>query len=300
MGSVLLAMKAVRSWKGLALLAGIGLVGAAAAVFHLGTILAQPVHRPVGDVPQHPPFVEVQFESRSGSALYGWFARAEPSKGSVALLHGVRADRRSMLGRAEFLYDEGYSVLLFDFQAHGESEGERITFGQLEALDARSAVKFLKQQSPGDPVAAIGTSLGGAACVLGPEPLEVDAIVLEAVYPDVRQAIRNRLRIRFGSPGAWLEPLLSLQLKPRMGIDPKKLRPVDAIGSLRAPVLLVAGESDRRTTVAEVRESFDAAPDPKEMWTVAGAAHVDFHRHSKDAYEATVLEFLQRYMRRTS
>ena len=35
-------------------------------------------------------------------------------------------------------------VLLFDFQAHGESTGEHITFGYLER-DAQAAIDFLRR-----------------------------------------------------------------------------------------------------------------------------------------------------------
>ena len=58
-------------------------------------------------------------------------------------MHGVRANRLVMLARARFLHKAGYAVLLFDFQAHGESSGKRITFGHLEGLDASAAVTFL-------------------------------------------------------------------------------------------------------------------------------------------------------------
>jgi alpha/beta superfamily hydrolase len=52
-------------------------------------------------------------------------------------MHGVRANRLSMVERARFLSYAGYSVLLFDFQGHGESTGQHITFGYLESKDAR-------------------------------------------------------------------------------------------------------------------------------------------------------------------
>jgi len=204
-----------------------------------------------------------------------------------------------MVGRAEFLHANGYSVLLVDLQAHGESEGDQITFGLLEAEGVHSAVEFLRDRLPGEPIGAIGTSLGGAACLLGSEPLQVDALVLEAVYPDVKQAIRNRLQIRFGWVGGWLAPLLTVQIRPRLGIDAEQLRPVDRISDIVAPVLIVAGEKDRRTSLAESSALYSAAPNPKEMWVIPGAFHVDFHRHAPDAYETRVLEFFGKHMRPT-
>ncbi len=286
----------LRSWRVLAAFGGLALLAASGAIYHAGSLLARPASRFVGEAPGHLPLAEVRFRSGSGSELRGWFARGEPGRGGVVLLHGLRADRRSMLRRAAFLDEAGYSVLLFDFQAHGESDGERITFGALEALDAQAAVRFLRRRLPGEPLGAIGTSLGGAACLVGAEPLGLDALVLEAVYADVREAIRNRLRLRLGPLGSWLEPLLTVQMKARMGIDPDALRPIDAVSRLRSPALFVAGEVDRRTTPAEVEKLFEAAPHPKAMWTVRGAAHVDFHRHAGKRYEAVILDFLRGHM----
>ena len=89
------------------------------------------------------------------------------------LLHGVRGNRLAMLRRARLLHAEGFSVLLFDFQAHGESAGRRITFGRLEGLDAAAAVAFLLQRLPNERIGAIGSSLGGASALLCPAPLPV-------------------------------------------------------------------------------------------------------------------------------
>ena len=59
----------------------------------------------------------------------GWYSPGRPGAGAVLLLHGVRGDRRAMLGRARFLHQAGYAVMLLDLPSHGASSGERITFG---------------------------------------------------------------------------------------------------------------------------------------------------------------------------
>lgn len=41
--------------------------------------------------------------------------------------------------------------------------------------------------------------LGGAAVVLCSVRQEFDALILEAVYPTIKQAVANRLRMRFGT-----------------------------------------------------------------------------------------------------
>jgi fermentation-respiration switch protein FrsA (DUF1100 family) len=282
--------------RGLAWLAlGVAVVGAGSVWLAAGSLVA-PATRPVGAPPSDLPFEAVTFPSDSGSHLRGWLAAASPERGAVVLLHSVRSDRRAMLDRARFLYRAGFSVLLFDFQAHGESPGQLITLGHLEAHDARAAVAFVRQRRPGAAVGAIGTSLGGAACVLGSSPLPVDALVLEAVYPTIEDAVANRLRLRFGAAGAALAPLLLLQLEARLGVAAAALRPADVIGSRPGPLLVVAGTQDRRTSLAESRRLFERAPGPKRFWAVEGARHQDLHRFAGRQYERTILEFLGEFL----
>jgi fermentation-respiration switch protein FrsA (DUF1100 family) len=108
--------------------------------------------------------------SASGSRLSAWFIPGAPHGGAVLLMHGVRANRLEMLDRARLLHREGFAVLLFDFQAHGESAGAAITFGYLESKDARAAFDELRRRAPGERIGVVGVSLGGAAAVLADPP----------------------------------------------------------------------------------------------------------------------------------
>jgi alpha/beta superfamily hydrolase len=90
-----------------------------------------------------------------------------------------------MVERARFLRRAGYSVLLIDFQATGETTGEHITFGWKESRDVLAAIDFVRQTDPITPVAIIGSSLGGVAALLATPPLKIGALVLEEVYPTI-------------------------------------------------------------------------------------------------------------------
>jgi fermentation-respiration switch protein FrsA (DUF1100 family) len=230
----------------------------------------------------------VRVLSPAAGTLKGWLVPGRRGAGAVLILHGVRASRLDMLARARFLHAAGHTVLLFDSRAHGESGGQRITFGYLESIDARTILGFLRWSVPGERIGIIGVSLGGAAVLVGPQPLGVQALVLEAVYPTLEEAIDNRLALRLGVLGPALSPLLTLQLRPRLGFSTDGLRPIDAIDRVGAPVLVIAGAEDRHTTLAQSRRLYARAQAPKEMWEVPGAGHVDFHRAARAEYEARV------------
>ena len=276
--------------------AAAGAIGFATLLI-LGATLAAPARARIGPAPPDLGCVPVRIPSDSGSRLSGWLVPGAPGGGAVLLLHSVRSNRREMIERARFLRDAGYASLLFDFQAHGESPGERITFGFLESRDARAALEYLRSRLPSERIGAIGVSQGAAAALVGRVPLAVDALVLEAVYPDLEQAVANRIEIRLGPLGRHLAPLLLWQVEPRLGFDPGRLAPQSGIASLRAPLLLIAGSEDRHTRLPESRRLFDRAPEPKEFWAVRGAAHQNFHRFAPAAYERRVLGFFDRYLR---
>jgi fermentation-respiration switch protein FrsA (DUF1100 family) len=132
--------------------------------------------------------------------------------------------------------------------------------------------------------------------VLAAERAQPDAAVLEAVFPTIAEAVDNRLAMRVGVLSRVLGPLLLLQLKPRLGVGPDDLRPVEAIKKLRCPVLVMAGSSDRHTTEPQTRALFAAANEPKELWLASGAGHVDLLRHDGEGYRQHVLAFLSRYL----
>ncbi len=262
-----------------------------------GSFLSAPARATVGNLPSDLVGKPVEFSSDSGATLHGWLIQGQKGVGAIVLMHGVRATRLSMIDRARFLSQAGYTVLLFDFQAHGESSGDHITFGYLESMDARSAVRYLRANAPGERVGVIGVSMGGAAILLSSPPLDIEAMVLEMVYPTVDQAISNRLATRFGRVGSLLVPLLSWQLKPRLGVGADELRPIDKVSQISAPKFFIAGSEDKYTLLNESRQMFESARDPKELWIVNGAGHEDLYGFDGHEYERRVLDFFSRYLR---
>ncbi len=269
------------------------ILAVAGGVYGLGWALSRPVQKEVGPAPRDLAETEaVTFSSGSGSVIHGWFSPAPSASASVLLLAGVRANRLSMVRRAAFLRRAGYTTLLIDFQATGESVGNAITFGWRERFDVLAAVHYLNARMPGRPVAVLAVSLGGAATLLATPPLDVQAAVLEAVYPSIDRAIVNRLRIRIGPLAPAVAPLLLVQLRPRLGISADELKPVAHIGMLRCPLLLVGGTIDQHTTVDDTQLMYAAAREPKELWLIPGAAHVDYLEFTGDVYQRRILAFL--------
>lgn len=234
----------------------------------------------------------VSFKSDSGANVTGWWCPISNDRGAVLLLPGIRANRLSMVEHARFLRHAGYSILLIDFQATGETKGDRITFGWKESRDVLAAIRFIREMQPSVRIAIIGTSLGGAAALLATPPLRVDALILEAVYPTIEIATTNRLQNYLGPIGRFAAPLLLMQLHARLGVSISDLRPLDHIENVSCPIFLMSGEKDRNTRQEDTRMLFSRAKSPKQLWFVPNAAHVDLHKAATAEYESRVLAFL--------
>jgi alpha-beta hydrolase superfamily lysophospholipase len=217
----------------------------------------------------------------------------------ILLLHAVRADRTMMISRARLFQRHGFSTLLIDLQAHGETPGTAITFGKRESDDVVAAIAWIKNRAPNRKVGIVGCSMGGAATLLAPQPLGVDAVVLESVYPRIGLAVENRVRLRLGPLAPLVTPMLFWQLRSRLHLEPEELEPIRSIGQLGAPVLIAAGSDNQHTTLSETKALYVAAREPKELWILTGAKHQDLLHFDTSGYEAHVLRFLTQHLRET-
>src|SRR6266568_5872661 len=276
----------------LAISAAAAIVGVA-VVFAIGWALAAPVQTHVGKPPEDLGARAVEIKSNSGATVHGWWCPTTTSRGAVLLLPGIRANRLSMVDRARFLRGAGYSVLLIDFQATGETKGDHITFGWKESGDVLAAINFVRHIDPTACVAIIGSSLGGVAALLATPPLRVDGLVLEEVYPTIEIATRNRMENYLGRVGRILTPILLNQLQWRLRVSASQSRPVDHIANVECPVLILSGEKDRNSRPSDTQMLFERARSPKQLWFVPNAGHVDLHRAARVDYESRVIAFLE-------
>ncbi len=260
-------------------------------LYFIGSYLTKSSNTTIGLPPSKLNAIQLQINEISG-----WFHQSDTSNKCVLLLHGVRSNKLSMVNRAEFLNQLGYSTLLIDLQAHGETPGDDITFGLKESDNVKSAIDFLKSKKC-QKIGAIGVSLGGASILLGNKPANLDAVILEAVYPSIDQAVINRIEQRLGAFAAnLLAPTLYYQIPLRQNISLNSLKPINAISTLKAPVLIIGGSEDQHTRIEETKNLFATANEPKNLWIINQAAHVDFHSFAKDQYEARISDFFSRYL----
>lgn len=287
------AAKPVVRWLALLSLAALALFLLAAWL--VGSRQSAPVNQPVAKAT--PPAIDVMLRADDGLSIAGTYWPGSSVRApAVLLLHGNDASREAMRPVGAWLAGQGYAALAIDFRGHGESARVERSFGYHEARDAHTAFRWLKARQGGAKVAIIGSSLGGAASLIGENgPVPADALVLQAVYPDIRRAIRNRIATRLGrGPAAVIEPALSYQARLRIGVWPDSLAPIHSLPAYRGPLLIIGSEDDSYTPAAETRALARAAGKRAELWLVSGVDHAGLVAGSNAAWRDRVGQFLSR------
>ena len=242
----------------------------------------------------------VTLAAADGSAIVGTYMASKADRApAVLLLHGNGSSRAQFENLAPWLAAHGYATLAIDFRGHGESAQVARSFGLFEARDAKAAFDWLKAKQGGARIGIVGTSLGGASALLGKDgPLPADALVLQAVYPDMRRAIRNRITAKAGGVIAKVaEPLLSFQSRPRFGVWPDAISPVTALPVYAGPVMIIGGALDQYTPPSESSQMAHSARHLERLWLVEGLDHEAVTTLDSSTYRAALLAYFDRRLR---
>ncbi|CAN7448471.1 alpha/beta hydrolase [Mesorhizobium caraganae] len=275
----------------------VGLGAAACVVYwHIGTMLIAREPRQALAEPGDLPIARVVLDQAGAPELVGWVADRNGSCGSIVLLHGRGANRLALVQRAKLLFDAGYSIVLFDLSGHGESGGAIQGFGYTEGQDAARIIAFARQRFPGERLGAVGSSLGAAAFVFAAQQAPADAYVLEQLYASLRETTAWRMPFHFWR-GFQADVLLA-QMPLRLGLNADNAKPVDHLGKIGEPLMLLAGSIDPFIDRGQVLALQNAAVGSELVW-FEGAGHVDLLRYDQPRYRDVVLPFLATKLCRT-
>jgi len=273
----------------------IAFVGYAAVSAFFAWRLTSPMRRLVGAVPPELPSTTqvVSFPARDGIRLSGWFVPRDNATTAVVLLHGNGASRLQVLARVRLFHEAGFAVLLYDARGHGLSDGDMISVGWFETADLLGALDFVRTKGL-NRFGCLGISQGAATIALAAEqlPPEVAWVILESSYPTMRDALDRRFRYYVHLPG-WLAGGLFMPFaEMRLGVAIDHIAPLSHIKHLRCPVFVLGGTNDQHALPESTKALFDAAKEPKEIWLVTGAKHVDLYGFAQQEYAKRVLAFV--------
>ncbi len=242
-------------------------------------------------------FEPVEFKATDGLTLRGVWIPTQNSDKAVIILHGHRGSYDFDLYRAPSLHEAGFNVLLFDFRAHGRSEGKRMTFGYEERRDMLGAVNFLLGRGICH-IGLLGFSYGGIVSMLfAPEYPGVEAVISDGGPARMRTAIAVR-GVEMGFP-RWLTKLFAWLILSmtslRLGANLFKYEPVRWVGKISPrPIFFIHGEHDQY--LPDFDDLYEAAKPPKELWRLPDAGHTTASQFYPEEHAHRVIKFFNRYL----
>jgi fermentation-respiration switch protein FrsA (DUF1100 family) len=234
-------------------------------------------------------FQAVDLITKDGIRLSAWYT--PPKNGTVILLaHGYGDNRPEwvhvLLAKAD------YGVLAWDARAHGESDGEISTVGYFEVLDVKAGLDYVTAQPNIEHIGAWGGSMGGATMIRAAAQFpQIEALVVDSPYSSLDDEFDYLV------PYPFINPLVKFFAEIQTGLDINNLRPVDEIVKISPrPVYIIQGTGDKVVPTDTAEQLFNAAGEPRFMWTEENVIHLGMYLDNPRKYERRVIVFFDEYL----
>ena len=278
-----------RLFLGRVLMAAVGIIVALIAVASW-TMVSQAVvaeREPVEVTPldYEMAYEDIEFSPRkpeeraedSPITLRGWWipgpAPDNDTESAIIVVHGLDSNRARdpdlYMPLIRDLRDRGFSVIMFDMRAHGESDGEIMSAGYFERYDVLGAMDVVETRFgiPAERIGVLGFSMGGVAALLGAaEEPRLRALVVDSAFANIDDLFASEVADRTPLP-EWtigvLKPGMEIVARVRYGIPLSALKPEEFVGELDIPLLLTHSEDDDRIATDHSERIAAAATHPE-------------------------------------
>jgi dipeptidyl aminopeptidase/acylaminoacyl peptidase len=238
------------------------------------------------------------------AALVSWVVdpAARPAKGTVLLMHGVRMGKESLVRVGVALSDAGYRAVMVDLRGHGESSGRYLTYGAVEATDAKTVLDAVAaSDGPLGCVGAYGFSYGASVALeLGALDPRVKAVVAVSPFASLREVFgdyrRKYLPLPFRLlPDAWFEAAVD-DASFIASFDPDASAPLRAVGHSGANMLMIHGAADTQVPDRHSRALVAAAGSRAALVSVPRAGHDDMPADSTGIVRHQTVAWFDRWL----
>lgn len=200
---------------------------------------------------------------------------AEPSKGTVLMLHGINSKKEHMIWLARWLTSAGYKCIAWDSRGHGESDISKVTFGMKEKNDTEELFQYLKKQGEiKSPVMIYGHSMGAAIALQWlPAHPEFQSAVLAAPFARLSDVMDYQAKKRMYGALIPLVPLIKSNVKSEAHYEPNNINPVDDVKNISCPLLVFHGKKDQVTPLEQSEKISAASHHPKSKRIITDGSH---------------------------
>jgi uncharacterized protein len=201
------------------------------------------------------PCEEVFLTTPDGEKINGLFFSG--SEKVVLYFHGNAGSLDSWQFVWEQFQETGVSLFIIDYRGYGKSTGSISEKGL--NTDARTAYDYLlKRGFVGNNIIVYGRSLGSGIAVQLASTAAIAALILEAPYTSMKKLAWEKMPLLL--PGLYIK---------------YRFDNLDRINKVKAPLLVIHGDSDSTIPYHHGKKLFDAFNRQKQMLSVKGGNHND-------------------------
>lgn len=232
------------------------------------------IHRTPRDVGLD--YQNIDFVARDGVRLNGWFVPHVEARSTLIWFHGNAGNIGHRVENLKLLHDKVMAnVFIFDYRGYGRSQGKASEEGTY--LDGEAALAVVREQLAvnASRIILFGRSLGAAVAAEMAFRFANQAVILESPFVSIREMARSVF------PFLPVGPLLQTRYDV-----------VEKIRRIKTPLLVLHGDRDEIVPFAHGELVFDAAPQPKKFYRIAGAGHNDTYIVGGNRYFQELKNFI--------
>jgi fermentation-respiration switch protein FrsA (DUF1100 family) len=244
-----------------------------------GCFIYFPTNRPVRGNWSTPGGEECRIATSDGLTLHGWWhggaGSGDASSRPVVLwFHGNAGNITHREENLQLLAHQGLAVFLVDYRGYGLSEGKPSEKGLY--ADGEAAYRYLVEERAIEPnrIVCFGRSLGAGVALHVALEHEVAALIMESPFASVPAMARKHY------------PFLPVWFLLRNRYDS-----LGKVPELKVPLLVLHGDRDSIVPLKHGKAVYEAAPEPKEFYTIVGAGHNDTYYVGGGPYFRKLREF---------
>lgn len=228
---------------------------------------------------------------------YWTYAQTDSPKGTVILLHGIRAQKELFVEVSQYIAQEGYHAVALDLRAHGKSGGDYCTFGVHERKDISAVIDYLQALSNEHNYIGIwGVSLGGA---IGLQTMQADLriqfAIIESTFSEFRAIVHDYCKdtLRFNHPR--LTQYLIGRASQIANVNYQEAAPLASCHQIDRPVMIVHGKYDQKVNINYAKANYEALQSPAKEWVeMQEADHYNIWELGGEAYYQKIMNFINK------
>lgn len=236
-------------------------------------------------------------KNSDGQKIGYWYIPAKKSKAIVILVHGYfppEGGKTLALHHAKYLHDAGYTTVLVDLRAHGDSEGRKIFLGIKEWNDVESVYKAVvkKPETKHKKIGFFGASMGAVISLMAAGIMQKgDFVIAVAPYASLDRLFTFQIR-KNGLPVFPFLYCMKAAAILEFGLHYDAYSPLHLAHEIHVPLLIFSAKNDETLNHEDSKLIFQNSNSRHKTLWEADAAH-DIHRFLPKEFEKRVLDFLE-------